>query len=990
MSKLFGVPVGSLAAVMLVVLAVVAGALAVLAVRNRVFFRLGVRNVRRRPGRSALILVGLMLGTAIITAALATGDTMSHTIRSEALAALGPTDEVVAAKGVSDELAVGTTGSTDTRYFPIEYTDTVARAGYGLLAGVEPVIVEPIAAQDQTTKQNEPQVTLFASDPSRMRGFGEIRTLDGTVVSLAALRPGEVYLNAKGANALDAKAGDRLLLMTGKGPVPARVRDIVEYNGAGTSDSGVLMPLAHAQKMLGQDGLVRAIFVANKHGVGATDAVIRALAPAVAPLQLEADNTKQDLLKEADAQGAAFMSLFTTFGSFSIAAGILLIFLIFVMLAAERRGELGIARAVGTKRRNLVQMFVFEGAAYDVLAAAVGAVLGVGVAYGMVLAIASAVGAESDITISYSVRAASVVVAYAIGVLLTFGVVAFSAWRVSRMNIVSAIRNLPDTPHEKRRRRLWIPVVGVLLGALLAFQGAGNKDNVTISLGIALIGLSTVPLLRLAGLSDRLTHTLIGLLLLVWFVTPASRWIFGETKQNFSVFLVGGLVIVIAATWVIMFNAEILLGLLGATFGRIPAIAPVLRMAMAYPLRNRFRTGVTVAMFTLVVFTLVVGATISGSFVHAADNIKAFGGGFDVYASVSPSSPVANMPARIRLTPGLNGHAFTRVASISSLPVKTQQVGVRETPQSMLVHGADTTFLDTTTYGLAARARGYASAAAVWHALRDHPGLAVVDPSMVERRANWGSPSADLQLKGFVLEDKVFNPVGLRIRDMQTGIGTTLKVIGVLSDTAPQGLTHGIWTSQSTLARVFVDRVQPTSFLFKLAPGIDPRLEAKQLEKVFVTNGMQADAFQKLLHDAVSASLTFNRLIMGFMGLGLIVGVAALGVVTARAVVERRQQIGVLRAIGFRRGMVQLSFLIESSFTALTSIVVGTGLGLIVAWNVIADSRRSPSWEHMALTVPWTTFAVIFASVILVTLATTLAPAARAARVFPAEALRYQ
>src|SRR5581483_11567451 len=150
-------------------------------------------------------------------------------------------------------------------------------------------------------------------------------------------------------------------------------------------------------------------------------------------------------------QGAAFMSLFTTFGSFSIAAGILLIFLIFVMLAAERRGELGIARAVGTKRRNLVQMFVFEGVAYDVLAAAVGAALGVGVAYGMVLAIAAAVGA------------ASVVVAYAIGVLLTFAVVAFSAWRVSRMNIVSAIRNLPDAPHAARRHHLWIPVACVLL-----------------------------------------------------------------------------------------------------------------------------------------------------------------------------------------------------------------------------------------------------------------------------------------------------------------------------------------------------------------------------------------------------------------------------------------------------------------------------------------------------------------------------------------------
>jgi putative ABC transport system permease protein len=153
---------------------------------------------------------------------------------------------------------------------------------------------------------------------------------------------------------------------------------------------------------------------------------------------------------------------------------------------------------------------------------------------------------------------------------------------------------------------------------------------------------------------------------------------------------------------------------------------------------------------------------------------------------------------------------------------------------------------------------------------------------------------------------------------------------------------------------------------------------------------MQADSVRKLLSDAVAASLTFDRLIMGFMGLGLIVGVAALGVITARAVVERRQQIGVLRAIGLQRRMVQASFLLESSFVALTSIVVGTALGLVVGYNVISDSRRTPSWSGMAVTVPWLTLAVIFLIVYAVALATTLAPARRAARVYPAEALRYQ
>ena len=44
----------------------------------------------------------------------------------------------------------------------------------------------------------------------------------------------------------------------------------------------------------------------------------------------------------------------------------------------------------------------------------------------------------------------------------------------------------------------------------------------------------------------------------------------------------------------------------------------------------------------------------------------------------------------------------------------------------------------------------------------------------------------------------------------------------------------------------------------------------------------------------------------------------------------------------------------------------------------------------MAFAVPWLTLAVIFLAVYVVALATTLVPAVRAARIYPAEALRYQ
>ena len=127
------------------------------------------------------------------------------------------------------------------------------------------------------------------------------------------------------------------------------------------------------------------------------------------------------------------------------------------------------------------------------------------------------------------------------------------------------------------------------------------------------------------------------------------------------------------------------------------------------------------------------------------------------------------------------------------------------------------------------------------------------------------------------------------------------------------------------------------------------------------------------------------------MGLGLVVGVAALGVISARSVVERRQQIGVLRSIGFQRRMIQAAFLLESSFVAVTAIVVGSALGLMLGYNIIADSAKQPSWEDtLTFTVPWLSLGLIFLVVYAVALLTTLAPALRASRVYPAEALRYQ
>jgi putative ABC transport system permease protein len=882
--------------------------------------------------------------------------------------------------------------------------DTVARVDSalgdsGLVDGVTGAIVDQVAVQAPERRQSEPSVALFAADPARMDGFSPIVGSAGERLSLDELGPREVYLNQKAATELRVAAGDPVLVFaSGSGSTPARVRDVVRFEGAGTADAALLVPLATAQELFGHPGEIRAILVSNRGGATAgaalTDDVVARLQPLADGLGLEVEPVKQDAIEAADEMGATFITFFTTFGTFSIAAGILLIFLIFVMLAAERRGELGIARAIGTRRGHLVEMFTFEGLTYDLLAAAVGALLGALFAFVMVLAMAKAFGAadaDEGLQIEFAVSRRSLLIAFAIGLLLTLAVVAFSAWRVSAMTIAAAIRGLPEPASPRKRRRLVLALVGMAIGLLFVWSGLSSETATPVLLGVSLALMSLVPLLQLAGVSERLAFTACGLAVIVYLLLP-WRWlepVFGNLAMDFSTWIVSGLLIVVGTVWVIVFNADLLLGAAMSVLGRIPGLAPVLRMSMAYPLRARFRTGTTLAMFTLVVFTLVTGSVSNGSFVKSI-SVDDFGGGFQVRSGTVGAAPVDDMAAAVRAAPGIRTEDITFVGSQSVLAVEAKQLGTGRGYETYPVRGLDSSFLEHTTFGMGQLARGYGSEREVWDAMQTKPGLAVVDSYVVPRRDSWNFGTVpDFALTGFYYEEGAFEPIPVEVLDKQTGATTKLTVIGILKDTAPWEMV-GITTSQETLEQAFPGRVRPTIHYFGTAPGVDPGETAAKLESAFLGNGLEAQSIEEVVDDNVAANMTFNRLIQGFMGLGLIVGVAALGVISARAVVERRQQIGVMRAIGFRREMVQAAFLLESSFIALTAIVVGTALGLLLSWNIIDDQRRQPSWENLELHVPWLNLFVIFLVVYLVALLATLAPAVRASRIRPAQALRYQ
>ncbi len=154
-------------------------------------------------------------------------------------------------------------------------------------------------------------------------------------------------------------------------------------------------------------------------------------------------------------------------------------------------------------------------------------------------------------------------------------------------------------------------------------------------------------------------------------------------------------------------------------------------------------------------------------------------------------------------------------------------------------------------------------------------------------------------------------------------------------------------------------------------------------------DGVKATSFQQQIADDTEENRGFFRILEAFMGLGLIVGIAAIGVISFRNVIERRQQIGVLRAIGFQRGLVSWTFLIEAAFIVGLGVLSGTALGLALARNLLTGEEMGAT-GGISFVVPWNTVGIVLALAVVASLITTWLPARQASRILPAEALRYE
>jgi len=131
---------------------------------------------------------------------------------------------------------------------------------------------------------------------------------------------------------------------------------------------------------------------------------------------------------------------------------------------------------------------------------------------------------------------------------------------------------------------------------------------------------------------------------------------------------------------------------------------------------------------------------------------------------------------------------------------------------------------------------------------------------------------------------------------------------------------------------------------------------AQMLEQNLRDYGFDASSTRAMLENFQAVENTYLSVFQTLGGLGLLLGTFGLGIILIRNVIERRGELAVLRAIGFRRSTLTMILLIENGFLILTGICIGSIAALVAVSPHLASGSAQVPWLSIGITL----LAVIF------------------------------
>lgn len=955
---------------LLIIGIIVVAVVAIDAMRHRVLFKMGFRNIFRRKVDTIIVILGLLVATAIISSSFCVGDTMNNWIESDILSEWQQTDVTVYNTTVQGN------------YLPVDYhtylqlkSDIMEVDNVG---GVVGEVHGRVSIFDPNSLLSRSDTRTMGMDLDECDGFGEF-TKDGVPFE-PHLEGGEIFIDQVLAEDIEAREGQHLIIYSSGYPGGQNftIRYIIDSHGraAFNGPRKVIMNLNDAQEAFGVPGHINFIRVTSvggvKEGIRYSDGIFQDIERILEDDHeyriLEARGNKNTVLEEFKGMMSVFTDLFFIFGSFVIIAAIILTINMFVMLGEERKAEMGMSRAIGMKRGHLRRVFSYEGIFYAGGASAAGVFVGVGIAYIIFFLledIFAVFGGDVSLLSFFHFTPESLIMAFSAGFLLTMVTILFTVNRISKLNIVRAIREIPEPPVSKTSRKLlYISIAGLVLGVILIIAGmsSGRLWLPVTGVSLAIIGMGTISR-RWVG--DRIAYTGVGIFLLIWWFLPLDLLSpFEDYTGGMEMFILSGLFLVTAGIMIIMLNGTVITDALEKTAGSGKGSKAVVLSAISHPLKERFRTGMTMFIFALIIFAIIVMSMIVGIFnTNMGRMIEEQSGGYQILGLSNPDRPIDDLHGEI-IQSDLNIEDFEKIDSASRGMVNT--VGKAGTVGMNPIIAVDRNFVKNNTFGFREYLDDYDSIIEVWEAVMSNPTLIVTnDPG----------DFAGMSMEGRLQLNSTVSLIG------SDGIPREKRVVGLMD----QFIINGCFMSKETAESEF-NTTANNLFFLGVSEGVDADRLGRDMEREFIRYGFQPVVIDSVFKEAMKAQFMFFNLFSGYMGLGLVVGIAGLGIISLRTVHERRLEIGMMRAIGFKRRMIKYVFLIENSFVTISGIILGSVLGIGVGWILWYDGFKPMGWEFY---IPWSSVITIAVIAYFAMLLTAIPSAHKASKVSPAEALRF-
>jgi putative ABC transport system permease protein len=450
---------------------------------------LAFRSLRARPLRATLSTLGVALGVAVLFAGLATNAGVEASVQSTVRDLVGRADLRVA--------AFGETGLSPETVSIIAETRGVAVAAPAL---ERRTYLATGLAQGEALP---PPVTVLGIDPTVDARLHDLALVDGS--PLLAVDEHSALVTERLA-AQDGLAVGSPLTMQGAGErITYRVVGIIRGDGPLTGAFGrtVVVPLLTAQAVFDESGVTRVDIglTADAHpGEVTTGLESRLLAE---PYVL---SSPQELASTLRASTTDFQATTALIAAIALFAGAFLIFNTLSMTVVERIREVGLLRAAGASRGQVMSFMLTQALALGVIGSLLGLFLGGILAFGMVAFVRTIGSVTLD---RPAVPLDAVVMAALVGVGVTLAAALEPARRASRIQPVEALKARLDLPAARNARLRWLAAVfGVVaVVGVVILPRAASSAAVVQALGIyavLLVGTLLIPFVlpavaRIAG-----------------------------------------------------------------------------------------------------------------------------------------------------------------------------------------------------------------------------------------------------------------------------------------------------------------------------------------------------------------------------------------------------------------------------------------------------------------------------------------------------------